>query len=56
MDGWLAALIVTVVLFAVAGTLAAMGKSKVDEATPLAPEKAIEGVQEDIATVKGQHP
>ena len=54
MDGWIAALIVTVVLFAVAGLLAAMGKSKVDEATPLAPEKAVAGVQEDIATVKGQ--
>jgi hypothetical protein len=33
-----------------------MGKSRVDEATPLAPEKAVAGVQEDIATVKGQHP
>jgi uncharacterized membrane protein YqjE len=54
VDAWLAALIVTVVLFAVAGTLAAMGKSQVDEATPLAPEKAVAGVQEDIATVKGQ--
>ncbi|MCW2846227.1 MAG: phage holin family protein [Marmoricola sp.] len=54
MDGWLAALIVTVVLFAIAGILAAMGKSQVDEATPLAPEKAVAGVQEDIATVKGQ--
>ncbi len=54
MDGWLAALIVTVVLFAGAGVLAAMGKSQVEEATPLAPEKAVAGVQEDIATVKGQ--
>jgi uncharacterized membrane protein YqjE len=56
MDGWIAALIVTAVLFAGAGLLAAMGKSRVDEATPLAPEKAVAGVQEDIATVKGQHP
>ena len=56
MDGWTAALIVTAVLFAGAGLLAAMGKSRVDEATPLAPEKAVAGVQEDIATVKGQHP
>jgi uncharacterized membrane protein YqjE len=54
MDGWIAALIVTVVLFAAAGVLAAMGKSKVEEATPLAPEKAVAGVQADIATVKGQ--
>ena len=55
MDGWLAALIVTVVLFAVAGVLAFLGKNKVQEATPLQPERAVEGVKEDIATVKGQH-
>ncbi len=54
MDAWIAALIVTLVLFALAGLLAFMGKSKVDQATPLAPEKAVAGVQEDIATVKGQ--
>ena len=51
---WLAALIVTVVLFAIAGILAMMGKKKVDQATPLAPERAQAGVKEDIATVKGQ--
>ncbi|MCW2808725.1 MAG: phage holin family protein [Marmoricola sp.] len=54
MDGWIAALIVTVVLFAAAGLFAVMGKSKVEEATPVAPERAVEGVKEDIATVKGQ--
>jgi uncharacterized membrane protein YqjE len=54
MDAWLAALIVTVVLFAVAGVLALVGKKQVDAATPLAPEMAVEGVKEDIATVKGQ--
>jgi uncharacterized membrane protein YqjE len=55
MDGWLAALIVTVVLFAIAGVLALMGKNKVQEATPLQPERAVKSVKEDIATVKGQH-
>jgi uncharacterized membrane protein YqjE len=55
MDGWIAALIVTVVLFVVAGVLALLGKNKVQEATPLAPERAVSGVKEDIATVKGQH-
>jgi uncharacterized membrane protein YqjE len=55
MDAWLAALIVTVVLFLVAGALALLGKNQVQEATPLAPERAVEGVKEDIATVKGQH-
>jgi uncharacterized membrane protein YqjE len=54
MDAWIAALIVTVVLFAVAGVLALLGKKQVDEATPVAPERAVEGVKEDIATVKGQ--
>lgn len=51
---WLAALIVTVVLFAVAGILAVTGKKQVDAGTPVAPERAVEGVKEDIATVKGQ--
>ena len=55
MDGWLAALIVTVVLFAVAGVLAFLGKNKVQEATPLQPERAVASVKEDLATVKGQH-
>lgn len=55
VDGWLAALIVAVVLLAVAGLLALMGKNKVEEATPMAPERAVEGVKEDIATVKGKH-
>jgi uncharacterized membrane protein YqjE len=54
MDAWLAALIVTVVLFAIAGVLALLGKKQVDQATPLAPQMAVEGVKEDIATVKGQ--
>ena len=55
MDAWIAALIVTVVLFVIAGVLALLGKNKVQEATPLAPERAVSGVKEDIATVKGQH-
>jgi uncharacterized membrane protein YqjE len=54
MDAWLAALIVTVVLFIGAAVLALVGKSKVQEATPAVPERAVEGVKEDIATVKGQ--
>ena len=54
LPDWLAALIVGVVLFAVAGILALLGKKQVEQATPLAPEMAVEGVKEDIATVKGQ--
>src|SRR5689334_24803083 len=51
VPAWLAALIVTVVLFAVAGVLALQGKSNVSKATPPKPEEAIEGLKEDVATV-----
>src|SRR5437588_1433763 len=44
---WLAALIVTVVLGAIAGVLALEGKSKVQQATPPVPEQAAESVKED---------
>jgi uncharacterized membrane protein YqjE len=55
MPLWLAALIVTVVLFVVAGVAALIGKKQVSRATPPAPERAIANVKEDVATVKGQH-
>ena len=54
IPAWLAALIVTVVLFAVAGVLALKGKSSVSEATPAKPEEAMAGLKEDLATVKGE--
>ena len=54
MDGWLAALIVTVVLFAVAGALALLGRSKVQEATPPVPEQAIETTKADVGTAKAR--
>ena len=52
LPGWLAALIVTVVLFAIAGILALIGKKDVEKASPPLPTQAIAGVQADIATVK----
>lgn len=52
VDGWLAALIVTAVYGAVAGVLALMGKQKVKEATPPAPERTVETVKEDVEWVK----
>jgi uncharacterized membrane protein YqjE len=55
MPAWLAALIVAVVLFAVAGVVALQGRSSVKKATPAKPEEAIEGLKEDVATVKGKH-
>jgi hypothetical protein len=55
VDAWLAALIVAVVLLAAAAVAGLMGKNKVAEAGPPAPERAIAGIKEDIATVKGDH-
>jgi uncharacterized membrane protein YqjE len=53
LPDWLAALIVAAVLLVGAGIAALLGKQKVQEATPAAPERAIDGVKEDIAVVKG---
>lgn len=52
MTAWLAALIVTVVLFAIAGVLALMGKAKVEEAKPPVPEQAMETVKADVREAK----
>ena len=52
MAGWLAALIVAVVYLAAAGVAALVGKGKVDEATPPAPEQAIESTKEDVQWTK----
>ena len=49
---WLAALVVTVVVFAIAGALALVGRSEVKQAAPPLPEKAKENVQADVETVK----
>ena len=54
LPGWAAALIVTVLIFAAAGIAAFVGKNKVSEATPPKPERAIDGVKQDVATVKGE--
>lgn len=56
LPDWLAALIVAVVLFAVAGVVALLGKKNVQQATPAKPEEAMEGLKQDVATVKGEHP
>jgi len=55
LPDWLSALLVGVVLFLGAGAAALVGKREVRQATPAAPEQAIEGVKEDIAVVKGEH-
>jgi hypothetical protein len=52
MPGWLAAIVVAIVLFLVAAVLAFVGKKDVDKATPPLPTEAIASVQADVATVK----
>jgi uncharacterized membrane protein YqjE len=54
MEPWLAALIVAVVLFAIAGILALTGKKQVDQATPPVPEQAMDSVQRDVDEVKAR--
>lgn len=49
---WLAALIVTVALFALAGIMALIGKSQVSKAMPPEPKAAIESVKADVDEVK----
>jgi uncharacterized membrane protein YqjE len=55
LPDWLAALIVAVLLLLGAGLAALVGRKEVQQATPPAPEHAIEGVKEDIAVMKGEH-
>ena len=52
LPAWLAALIVAVVLFAVAGVLALIGKKDVQQGTPPVPTEAIASTKADIRTVK----
>ena len=52
MDTWLAALIVTVVWAVVAGAMALLGKSRVQEALPPVPEHSVESVKEDVQWTK----
>ncbi|MGR7028062.1 phage holin family protein [Geodermatophilus sp. URMC 62] len=52
LPAWLAALVVAVVLFAVAGVLALVGRKDVQQGTPPVPSEAIASTKADIATVK----
>ncbi len=55
MEVWIAALIVTVLWTAVAGVLALVGRNKVQEATPPAPQ-TVETIKEDVQWAKTQKP
>lgn len=52
MPAWLAALIVTLAVFAAAGIAALIGKKEVQEATPPTPQETIDSVERDVAEVK----
>ncbi len=52
MDGWLAALIVTVVYGAIASVLALTGRSKVQEGVPPVPDQTVDSVKEDVELTK----
>jgi uncharacterized membrane protein YqjE len=49
---WLSALIVALVLFAVAGVLALVGRSRTQRAVPPVPEQTVETVKEDVRYTK----
>jgi uncharacterized membrane protein YqjE len=48
---WVAAFVVALAVFAVAGVLALVGRKQIERGTPPVPEEAIAGVKQDIATV-----
>jgi uncharacterized membrane protein YqjE len=52
LELWLAALIMTVVLFLIAGILGLLGKKQVTKAVPPEPEAAIASVKADVDEVK----
>lgn len=51
MPGWVAALIVAVLLFGAAGVLAMVGRKQVQQAVPPVPERAVDSVRADVDTV-----
>jgi len=56
MDAWLAALIVTVVLGAVAAVLALQGRNRIRAATPPVPQQTVETLKEDVEWAKTRTP
>ena len=55
LPAWAAALIVGLLLLAAAAVAGLTGKKSVEQATPPAPERAIAGIKDDVATIKGGH-
>lgn len=52
VEDWLAAVIVGVLLLAIAGLVALLGKKEVQEAGPLKPEQAMTSTQQDVHEIK----
>lgn len=52
VSAWLAALIVGVVLFLVAGALALVGKKEFTQVTPALPQATVDSVKQDVNAVK----
>lgn len=52
LPAWLAALVVTLVLFAAAGVAALVGRKHVQQATPAKPEQTIGNLPRDVQAVK----
>ncbi len=53
MPAWAAGLVVAALLLVGAAVVGLAGRNKVAEAAPAKPEMAIEGLKEDVATLKG---
>jgi uncharacterized membrane protein YqjE len=54
IEPWLAALIVGVLLLAGAGVAGLMGKKRVEQAVPPAPEQAVQSTRRDVNEIKGR--
>jgi hypothetical protein len=54
MPAWAAALLVTVVYATIAAGLAILGRNRLKEASPPAPEQTIDTVKEDVRWAKAQ--
>jgi uncharacterized membrane protein YqjE len=52
LEPWIAAAIVALALFALAGVLALLAKKEIDQATPPMPEQAKASVERDVEEVK----
>jgi uncharacterized membrane protein YqjE len=56
LPAWLSALIVAAVLFVIATVAALLGKRHVARAGPPVPQRAVDGVHEDLEALKGHQP